>query len=104
MNMTSQTSAVIDIFTQKNVTNSAAYEATLPIKKRDLDGLPLQVAVLASRAAEKKPSTWLTIALVMLAHALVVYLLSYAKANRENTSQPCKTDDGEHYCAALTRT
>jgi protein TonB len=76
MNMTSQTSAVIDIFTQKNVANSTAYEVTLPIKKRDLDGLPLQVTVLASRTTEKKSSTWLTIALVLFAHALVVYLLS----------------------------
>ncbi|HSI24221.1 MAG TPA: TonB family protein [Methylotenera sp.] len=74
--MTSQTSTVIDIFTQKNVATDAVYAAILPTKKRDLNGLPLQVAVLASHPAEKKSFTWLTIALVLLAHALVVYLLN----------------------------
>lgn len=74
--MTSQTSTVIDIFTQKNVASDTAYAATLPIKKRDLDSIPLQVAVLASNPKEKKPSTWLTVGMVLLAHALVVYLLS----------------------------
>jgi protein TonB len=75
MNMTSQTSTVIDIFTQKMLVNVA----TLPIKKRELDNLPLQLAPLASRAPEKKSSTWLSIALVLLAHALVIYLLSTQK-------------------------
>jgi protein TonB len=88
MNMTSQTSTVIDIFTQKNVVSNAAYVATLPIKKRDLDGLPLQVGVLASRAAEKKSSGWLIIALVLLAHALVVYLLSLQKPTEKIQANP----------------
>lgn len=89
MNMTSQTSAVIDIFTQKNVANSAAYE-TLPIKKRDLDSLPLQFAVLASRTIEKKPSAWLAISLVLFAHALIVYLLSMQTPLQKIQANPAK--------------
>jgi protein TonB len=38
--------------------------------------LPLQLAALSSQAAEKKSSAWLVIALVLIAHVLVVYLLS----------------------------
>ena len=76
MNMTSQTSTVIDIFTQKNVVNTATYAADFPIKKRELNGLPLQAAQLPNYAVEKKSSAWLTIALVSLAHALVIYLLA----------------------------
>ncbi len=77
--MTSQTSTVIDIFTQKNVASDAAYAATLPIKKRNLDNLPLQVAVLANHPKEKRQSTWLTIAVVFFGHALAVYTLSMQK-------------------------
>ena len=89
MNMTSQTSAVIDIFTQKIVVNSDAYAADLPIKKRELNGLPLQVAQLPN-LAEKKLSHWFTIALVLLAHALVIYLLSMQKPLEKIQTEPAK--------------
>jgi protein TonB len=88
--MTSQTSTVIDIFTQKNVARNAAYAATLPIKKRDLNDLPLQVAVLASHSAEKKSSGWLSIAMVSFAHALVVYLLSMQTPPEKIQANPAK--------------
>ncbi len=88
--MTSQTSTVIDIFTQKNVASSNAYKATLPIKKRDLDGLPLQVAVLASHTTQKRPASWLTIALVLLAHTLTVYALSMQKPAEKIQANPAK--------------
>lgn len=90
MNMTSQTSTVIDIFTQKNLASSAAYAVTLPIKKRAIDSLPLQVAALASRTTEKKSSTWLMIALVLLAHTLAVYALSMQKSTEKIQANPAK--------------
>ncbi len=89
MNMTSQTSTVIDIFTQKNVVNSATYVADFPIKKRELNGLPLQVAQLPN-LAEKKSSHWFTIALVLIAHALVIYLLSTQKPLEKIQTEPAK--------------
>lgn len=77
--MNSQTANVIDIFTLKSAGNTAAYSVTLPIKKRELNSLPLQLAVLPQPTAEKRSSAWLTIAVVLLAHALVIYLLSTQK-------------------------
>ncbi len=88
--MTSQTSTVIDIFIQKNVVNPAAYAVDLPIKKRELNGLHLQVAQLSNPVAEKKSSAWLTIALVLLAHALVIYLLSMQKPLEKIQYNPVK--------------
>ncbi len=88
--MTSQTSTVVDIFTQKNVVNTATYATTLPIKKRELNGLPLQVAQLPNDAAEKKSSTWTTIALVLFAHALVIYLLSTQNPLEKIQASPVK--------------
>ena len=87
--MTSQTSTVIDIFTQKNVANDAAYAATLPIKRRELNSLPLQVAQ-PTYIAEKKSSAWLTAALVLFAHALVVYMLSTQTPIEKVQSKPVK--------------
>lgn len=83
--MTSQSSTVVDIFTQKNIVNAT----TLPIKKRELNGLPLQVAQLPNDAAEKK-SAWLTIALVLLAHALIIYLLTTQKPLEKIQASPVK--------------
>ena len=90
MNMTSQTSTVINIFTQKNIGIASTYEDTLPIKKRELDGLPLQVAQLSNYATEKKSSAWLTLALVMFGHVLVVYLLSMQKPLEKVQANPAK--------------
>ncbi len=78
MNMTNQTSNVIDIFTQKKIVSTATYAATLPIKERELNGLRLQVVQLPNYT-KKESYTWLTIALVILAHALVIYLLTMQK-------------------------
>ena len=89
MNMTSQTSTVIDIFTQKNEANTATYSAEFPNKKRELNGLPLQVTQLPN-LAEKKSSHWFTIALVLLAHALVIYLLSMQKPLEKIQTEPAK--------------
>jgi protein TonB len=88
--MTSQTSTVIDIFTQKNVVSTATYAADLPIKKRELKGLPLQVVQLPNDAAEKKSSAWLTITLVLLAHVLVIYLLSTQKPLEKIQASPVR--------------
>ena len=85
MNISFQTSSVINIFTQKNVVNTAA---ALPIKKREISGLPLQIVQPAYTA--KKSSAWVTIALVLLAHALVIYLLSTQKPLEKIQYKPVK--------------
>jgi periplasmic protein TonB len=89
MNMTSQASTVVDIFTQKNVVNVDTYAAALPAKKRELNGLPLQVTQLPNYT-EKKSAAWLTIALVLLAHALVIYLLTTQKPLEKIQASPVK--------------
>jgi periplasmic protein TonB len=83
--MTSQTSTVVDIFTHKNVVSAV----TLPIKKRELNGLPLQVAQLPNYA-EKKLSAWPVVTLVLFAHALVIYLLTTQKPLEKIQASPVK--------------
>lgn len=90
MNMTSQTSTVIDIFTQKNAIKADSYLVALPPKKRELNGLPLQVSQLTKQTAEKKSSAWLAITLVLLAHALIIYLLSMQKPLEKIQYNPIK--------------
>jgi periplasmic protein TonB len=90
MNMTSQNSTVIDIFTQKNTLNTTVHSGALPPKKRELNGLPLQVAQLSNPVAEKPSSTWLAVALVLLTHALVIYLLSTQKPLEKIQYNPVK--------------
>ena len=87
--MTSQASAVINIFPSKNLLNTVTYVDTLPPKKRELNGLPLQVAQPAYKA-EKKSSAWVMIALVLLVHALVIYLLSTQKPLEKIQYKPVK--------------
>lgn len=88
--MTSQTSTVINIFTQKNAVKADSYLVALQPKKRELNGLPLQVSQLTKQTAEKKSSAWLTITLVLLAHALIIYLLSMQKPLEKIQYNPIK--------------
>ena len=78
--MTSLSSSVIDLSARRSNALREAAQLTTPVvqpKKRELNGLPLQVAQLNRH--EKKSSSWLTILLVLGFHALAIYLLSTHK-------------------------
>lgn len=77
--MTSLSSSVIDLSARRSSALREAAQLITPVvqpKKRELNGLPLQVTQLKT---EKKSSSWLAILLVLGFHALAIYLLSTHK-------------------------
>ena len=69
--MMSQTSTVVNLFAARNLKFHPQVEPSASAK---LYGIPLQVTPLANQL--QKPTSWFGIALVLLGHAAVIYLLA----------------------------
>jgi periplasmic protein TonB len=73
--MSSQTSTVVNLFAERNV---KIRPQALPDASAKLYALPLQVQAeqLVRQTQRQKPSSWLGIFLVLLGHAIAIYLLA----------------------------
>ena len=84
--MTNQAANVVNLFNQNNLLNQPARDA-VSTKIRSLDSLPLQVSQPKQDTTKKLPIS-LNLIFVLLAHALVIYLLATNKPIEKIISQP----------------
>ena len=78
--MNSQTSTVLDLFAGRSAKPS---QQTTRKSAAKIDGIPLQTKQLGHNNPVQKPTSWLTTLLVLLAHAVVIYVLATQNAMDE---------------------